>query len=144
MLRRLRRRGYDPKTLGGDKGYCLGDFPQRVLDRGIKPHLAVPDTAPAHSPVRRLVQSPAYKISQVVRKRVEEIFGWGESVAGLRRTKLKGRRKTLGRQLFGHTRLQPHANDATPSVTSLKAGDRRTASPSHSLVTDDESARDTG
>jgi transposase len=94
MLRRLRRRGYDPKTLGGDKGYCLGDFPQRVLDLGIKPHLAVPATAPAHSPVRRLVQSRGYKISQVVRKRVEEIFGWGKSVAGLRRTKLKGRRKT--------------------------------------------------
>jgi hypothetical protein len=36
MLRRLRRRGYDPKTLAGDKGYCLGDFPQRVLDLGIK------------------------------------------------------------------------------------------------------------
>ena len=94
MLRRLRRRGYDPKTLAGDKGYCLGDFPQKVLDLGIKPHLAVPDNAPAHSPVRRFVQSAGYKVSQVIRKRVEEIFGWGKSVAGLRRTRLKGRRKT--------------------------------------------------
>jgi transposase len=94
MLRRLRRRGYDPKTLAGDKGYCLGDFPQRVLDLGIKPHLAVPDSAPAKSPARRFVHSAGYRISQVVRKRVEEIFGWGKSVAGLRRTKLKGRRKT--------------------------------------------------
>ena len=94
MLRRLRRRGYDPKTLGGDKGYCRGDFPQRVLDLGIKPHLAVPDNAPAHSPARRFVRSTGYKISQVVRKRVEEIFGWGKSVAGLRRTKVKGRLKT--------------------------------------------------
>ena len=49
MLRRLRRRGYDPKTLGGDKGYCLGDFPQKVLDLGIEPHLAVPENAPADS-----------------------------------------------------------------------------------------------
>lgn len=94
MLRRLRRRGYDPKTLAGDKGYCLGDFPQRVLDLGIKPHLAVPDNAPAHSPARRFVRSAGYRVSQVVRKRVEEIFGWGKSVAGLRRTKLKGRLKT--------------------------------------------------
>lgn len=94
MLRRLRRRGYDPKTLAGDKGYCLGDFPQRVLDLGIKPHLAVPDNAPARSPARRFVRSTGYRISQVVRKRVEEIFGWGKSVAGLRRTKLKGRLKT--------------------------------------------------
>jgi len=94
MLRRLRRRGYEPKTLAGDKGYCLGEFPQRVLDLGIKPHLAVPDNAPAHSPARRFVQSAGYKVSQVIRKRVEEIFGWGKSVAGLRRTRLKGRRKT--------------------------------------------------
>jgi transposase len=97
MLRRLRRRGYDPKTLGGDKGYCLGDFPQRVLDLGIKPHLAVPANAPAHSPARRFVRGRGYKVSQVIRKRVEEIFGWGKSVAGLRRTKLKGRRRTWDR-----------------------------------------------
>jgi transposase len=94
MLRRLRRRGYEPKTLGGDKGYCLGDFPQKVLDLGIKPHLAVPDNAPTRSPARRFTRSEGYKVSQVIRKRVEEIFGWGKSVAGLRRTKLKGRRKT--------------------------------------------------
>jgi transposase len=94
MLRRLRRRGYDPKTLGGDKGYCLGDFPQKLLDLGIKPHLAVPDNAPARSPARRFIRSEGYKVSQVIRKRVEEIFGWGKSVAGLRRTKLKGRRRT--------------------------------------------------
>ena len=94
MLRRLRRRGYAPKTLAGDKGYCLGDFPQKVLDLGIRPHLAVPDNAPASSPARRFVRSKGYKVSQVIRKRVEEIFGWGKSVAGLRRTKLKGRRRT--------------------------------------------------
>jgi hypothetical protein len=94
MLRRLRRRGYDPKTLAGTKGYCLGDFPQRVLDLGIKPHLTVPDNAPARSPARRFARSVGDRISQVVRKRVEEIFGWGKSVAGLRRTKLKSRRTT--------------------------------------------------
>jgi transposase len=94
MLRRLRRRGFTPKTIAGDKGYCLGDFPQRVLDLNVRPHLAVPDNAPARSPARRFVRSAGYKVSQVVRKRVEEIFGWGKSVAGLRRTKLKGRIKT--------------------------------------------------
>ncbi|HVT99881.1 MAG TPA: transposase, partial [Acidobacteriaceae bacterium] len=39
-------------------------------------------------------KAPATSVSQVIRKRVEEIFGWGKSVAGLRRTRLKGRRKT--------------------------------------------------
>ena len=53
-----------------------------------------PNNAPARSPARRFTRSQGYKVSQVIRKRVEEIFGWGKSVAGLRRTKLKGRRKT--------------------------------------------------
>ena len=86
------------KHIGLDRAdraaYCLGDFPQKVLDLGIKPHLAVPDNAPARSPARRFVGSKGYRVSQVIRKRVEEIFGWGKSVAGLRRTKLKGRRRT--------------------------------------------------
>jgi hypothetical protein len=65
-----------------------------VVDLGIKPHLAVPDNGPARSPARRFIRSEGYKVSQVIRKRVEEIFGWRKSVGGLRRTKLKGRRKT--------------------------------------------------
>jgi hypothetical protein len=67
---------------------------RKECDLGIKPHLAVPDNAPARSPARRFVRSEGYKTSQVIRKRVEEIFGWGKSVAGLRRTKMKGRRRT--------------------------------------------------
>ncbi len=94
MLRRLRRRGFDPRTLAGDKGYCLGDFPQRVVDLGIRPHLAIPDNAPARSPARRFCRSAGYKVSQVIRKRVEEIFGWAKTVGGFRKTRVKGREKT--------------------------------------------------
>jgi transposase len=94
MVRRLRRRGYTPRTLAGDKGYCVGDFPQRLVDLKIRPHLAIPENAPARSPARRYQRSAGYRISQVIRKRVEEIFGWGKTVGGLRRTRLKGRMKT--------------------------------------------------
>jgi transposase len=94
MVRRLRRRGYTPRTLAGDKGYCIGDFPQRLVDLEIRPHLAIPDNAPKESPARRFRGNVGYKISQVVRKRVEEIFGWAKTVGGLRRTRLKGRTKT--------------------------------------------------
>ena len=94
MLKRLRRRGYTPRTLAGDKGYCVGDFPQRLLDLKIRPHLAIPENAPARSPARRFQGSAGYRVSQVIRKRVEEIFGWGKTVGGLRRTRLKGRMKT--------------------------------------------------
>jgi hypothetical protein len=43
------------------------------LKRHGKPHLAVPDNARAHSPARRFIKSADYKVSQVIRKRVEEI-----------------------------------------------------------------------
>lgn len=94
MLRRLRRRGYDPKTVGGDKGFSQGDFPQRLLDLRIKPHLAVGQNAAARSPARRFVRSAGYRISQTIRKRVEEIFGWSKTVGGFRKTRFKGRMKT--------------------------------------------------
>jgi transposase len=94
MLRRLRRRGFTPRTVAGDKGYCLGDFPQRVVDLGIRPHLAIPSNAPKRSPARRFCRSEGYKVSQVIRKRVEEIFGWAKTVGGFRKTRVKGRMKT--------------------------------------------------
>lgn len=94
MVRRLRRRGFNPRTLAGDKGYCVGDFPQRLVDLNIRPHLAIPENAPATSPARRFCRSAGYRISQVVRKRVEEIFGWAKTVGGFRRTRFKGRERT--------------------------------------------------
>jgi transposase len=97
MLRRLRRRGFTPKTLGADKSYCFGEFPQKVVDLRIRPHLALPGKVPARSPARLFIRTAGYKISQVVRKRIEEIFGWGKSIAGLRRTMLKGRARTWDR-----------------------------------------------
>lgn len=96
MLRRLRRRGFSPQTVAGDKGYCQGSFPQKVVDLGVRPHLAIPDNAPKSSPARRFCRSAGYRISQVIRKRVEEIFGWAKTVGGLRKTRLKGTEKVRG------------------------------------------------
>jgi transposase len=95
MLRRLRRRGYDPKTVAGDKGYDKGSFPQDVLDLDITPHLAINEKGgAADSPARRFVRRAGYAVSQRLRKRVEEIFGWMKSVGGFRRTRYKGRPRT--------------------------------------------------
>lgn len=94
MLRRLRRRGYTPKTLGGDKGYDKGSFPQDVLDLEIDPHIAVNEHGAAASPARRFVRRSGYAVSQRLRKRVEEIFGWMKTTGGFRRTRFKGRART--------------------------------------------------
>jgi hypothetical protein len=78
-LRRLRRRGYEPRTLGGDKGYDAGRFPHDVLGLGIEPHITVNEHASCRSPARRFVRRRGYSVSQRLRKRIEEIFGWAKS-----------------------------------------------------------------
>jgi hypothetical protein len=42
---------------------------------------------------RRTLRSPAYRASQIVRKRIEQFFGWGKSVGGTCKTRLKGVRR---------------------------------------------------
>lgn len=36
-----------------------------------------------------------YGVSQTVRKRIEQIFGWFKTVAGLRKTRVRGRAPAL-------------------------------------------------
>jgi IS5 family transposase len=38
----------------------------------------------------RITRHPGYAISQVIRKRVEEIFGWVKTTGGLARVKVRG------------------------------------------------------
>src|SRR5215204_1116073 len=38
----------------------------------------------------RTTRHAAYKASQVIRKRIEEVFGWTKSAAGLRKTRHRG------------------------------------------------------
>jgi hypothetical protein len=44
-------------------------------------------TAPS---TRRTIRHSGYAISQIKRKRVEEIFGWMKTVSGLRKTRHRG------------------------------------------------------
>ena len=79
--------GQQRVTLGADKGYD-----QKELVRGLREHRVTPHVAQkAHSAIdRRTTRQPGYAISQVKRKRVEEIFGWFKTVAGLRKTRHRG------------------------------------------------------
>ncbi len=40
----------------------------------------------------RTTRHPGYEISQRIRKRIEEVFGWKKSAAGTRQTKFRGGR----------------------------------------------------
>jgi IS5 family transposase len=74
-------------TLGADKGYD-----QKELVRGLREHRVTPHVArKVHSAIdRRTTRHSGYAISQIKRKRVEEIFGWLKTVAGLRKTRHRG------------------------------------------------------
>jgi transposase len=79
-------------TLGGDKGYDTRDFVADCRALNITPHLAQNHARPGGSALdARTARHPGYAVSQWIRKRVEEVFGWMKTVGGLRRTRYRGR-----------------------------------------------------
>lgn len=82
-------------TLGGDKGYDTKDFVEECGWRNVTPHVAQNINEQRSSAIDgRTTRHPGYSISQRIRKRVEEIFGWTKTVANFRRTRFKGRERT--------------------------------------------------
>jgi len=78
-------------TLGADKGYNAWRFKQAVKNAGYVPHVALrSDTGWGGLPV---TPPEGYDVSQRVRKRIEEIFGWVKTTAGYAKTKFRGRRR---------------------------------------------------
>ena len=41
----------------------------------------------------RTTSHPGYKVSQTIRKRIEECFGWAKTVGGIRKSQFVGREK---------------------------------------------------
>jgi transposase len=82
-------------TVGGDKGYDTAAFVQACRNMNVTPHVAQNITARRDSAIDdRTTRHPGYAISQRIRKRVEEIFGWTKTVANFRRTRYKGKQRT--------------------------------------------------
>lgn len=95
MLGRQGRKRVKPKTLGADKGYDTRDFVEHLRGKKITPHVAANVERKGGSAIDgRTTRHAGYTISQRIRKRVEEIFGWLKTVGGFRRTRFKGRDRT--------------------------------------------------
>jgi transposase len=84
-------------TLGADRGYDVAGFIAALRARRVTPHVAV-DGRVSRLGVRRnsgvdgrTMRHAGYAVSQRVRKRIEEVFGWIKGSAGLRQTKHRGR-----------------------------------------------------
>jgi transposase len=77
-------------TVGGDKLYDTRDYVQTMRDLNAVPHVAQNHRNRRSAIDRRTTRHPGYAVSQRVRKRVEEIFGWAKTVGPMRKTKLRG------------------------------------------------------
>src|SRR5260370_344739 len=83
-------------TLAADKSYQAEEFIKRLRELQGVPQIAQYEK---ETPLRKNWvlpserEAPGFAISQGKRKLVEKIFGWMKSSAGLRKTKLRGRRR---------------------------------------------------
>jgi transposase len=77
-------------TLGADRGYDAADFVEELRTLNVRPHVAQNTSRRRSALDRRTTRHPGYAVSQRIRKRIEEAFGWIKTVAGMRKTKLRG------------------------------------------------------
>lgn len=83
------------RTVGADKGYDTSDFVTGARACGVTPHVAQNIHARrATSAIdERTTRHDGYAVSQVKRKLIEEGFGWGKTIGGLRKLHHRGREK---------------------------------------------------
>jgi len=74
-------------TVGADKGYDTKDFVRECRDMDITPRVARKQRSGIDA---RTTRHEGYRISQRIRKRVEEIFGWVKTVAGGHKLRYRG------------------------------------------------------
>lgn len=77
-------------TLGADRGYDAADFVEELRTLNVRPHVAQNTSRRRSAIDKRTTRHPGYATSIRIRKRIEEAFGWIKTVAGMRKTKLRG------------------------------------------------------
>ena len=77
-------------TLGGDKNYDTRDFVDTLRSLNVTPHVAQNNTNRRSAIDGRTTRHAGYAVSQIKRKRVEEIFGWLKTVGLMRKTRHRG------------------------------------------------------
>jgi len=78
-------------TLGADKAYDAEDFVNELRAMKVTPHVAQ-NTSGRNSAIdARTTRHAGYAISQRIRKKIEEGFGWIKTIAGQEKTTFRGR-----------------------------------------------------
>ena len=112
-----------PITLGADKAYDTANFVRELREHTVTPHVAQNQSGRRSAIDGRTTRHPGYAISQRIRKRIEEAFGWAKTVAGLRKMRHRGLPKvgwqfTLAMAAYNLVRL--------PKLLAVTAMSRRT------------------
>ena len=115
------------RTLAADKAYDSADFIIDCRNRGVTPHVAMNITENRDSALdARTARHPGYLISQRIRKRIEECFGWSKDGRALR--KIEDVRPAQGRLCDDADGGLLHDAQA------LEAAERRRIGPGVALV----------
>jgi transposase len=79
-----------PITLGPDKAYDAEDFVNELRSMNATPHVAQNANGRSSAIDGRTTRHAGYAVSQRIRKRIEEAFGWIKTIADQERTKFRG------------------------------------------------------
>ena len=77
-------------TLGADKNYDTAAFVAALREMGVTPHVAQNNTNRRSAIDGRTTRHPGYGLSQKIRKRIEEVFGWAKTCGTMRKTRHRG------------------------------------------------------
>jgi transposase len=77
-------------TLGGDKNFDTADFVNELRSMAVTPHVAQNTSGRRSAIDGRTTRHAGYAISQRIRKRIEEAFGWLKTVGGQEKTRFRG------------------------------------------------------
>jgi len=92
MLSRLPKRKRR-RTVAADKAYDTSGFVAECRGLGITAHVAQNTTNRRSAIDARTTRHAGHQVSQRIRKRIEEPFGWIKTVGGGRKLRYKGRRR---------------------------------------------------
>ena len=91
-----RRTGRARRSLAGDKAYDVTAFIGDLRARQVTPHIAIDGNVritgrPRKTAIdKRTTRHPGYAVSQRIRKRIEEGFGWIKTTGNLAKTRHRG------------------------------------------------------
>jgi len=90
QLRKLKRRGYRPNSVGADSFYHSQHFVESLRKMKITPH---PALMPKRDPMG-IVLDQTHRASQVVRRQIEKIFAWIKTTGNFRKSRYRGVART--------------------------------------------------